>query len=67
MPLSETSSGACVTEVVVGILIRRYHLGLTTHRDLQNAVDRLMTDSTLYMGPAFREYAQRLIRDIGPK
>ena len=32
----------------------------------ENAVDRLMTESTLYMGQAFREYAQRLIRDIGP-
>jgi predicted nucleic acid-binding protein len=48
----------------VGILVRAYTSGRLTRADLDEAIDALLTRSTLFLSPAFRAYLRRLLADL---
>jgi predicted nucleic acid-binding protein len=48
----------------VGVLIRAYTLKQFQRNELENAIEALITTSTLHINPAFRTYIQHLITNI---
>lgn len=49
----------------VGLLIRAFHSGLMTRRELDDAIDKLFDQSSLFLSPAFRSYVLRLLNEMG--
>ncbi len=48
----------------VGLLIRAYTVERLTRPELEGAIDKLFTQSTLYLSRAFRTYIRHLIRAL---
>lgn len=48
----------------VGILVRAYTTGHLNRGELESAIDTLVTESTLYMSPAFRTYVRHLVANL---
>ena len=48
----------------IGILIRAYTTGHLSRTDLENAVEALITTSSLHISPAFRKYISHLITTL---
>jgi predicted nucleic acid-binding protein len=49
----------------VGILVRAYHQGMLSHTTLSEAINALLTQSTLHLSSAFRIYVRNLIDHLG--
>lgn len=58
----ESAGGAAVGSL--GLLIRSYRVGRMSRPRLEELVDRLMTESSLYMSRPFRAYVRSLISGI---
>ena len=58
----ESEGGTAVGSL--GILLRAYRTGALTRQRLENAVERLMKESTLHLSIAFRGYIRGLLQEL---
>ncbi len=58
----ESEGGTAVGSL--GILLRAYRIGALTRQRLENAVERLLKESTLHLSVTFRGYIRRLLQEL---